>query len=482
MARGWRRANPWRTWSIPLMVGAGISYSIATNNPLKLESFDPELLRQDDISKPYNPPFAPYNIDQANDVLRWEEGTQVCGTGSGVLRFDRVRVPANGPCEDELISAAGHENGEIKWLLWGVFDGHAGWETAAAIHDCVVRYVVRELVAYAPNERISDVAGDKVDRAIKDAFLKMDRDIMDLGAKAASGATFLTNAMSQLVPCYAGSCALLSYYNSGTQDFKVACVGDSRAVLGRRNASGGWDAFPLSVDQTGYNKDEVSRLEKEHPDEPNMIKAGRLLGLAVTRAFGDSRWKWDCEVQEKAHSRFFGPKIRDYTLTPPYLTAEPVITTTKIEPDKGDFVIQASDGLWDNLTSQQAVDLVGKWLDKNDPSKDIPAPDLAASPATPSANESISVRQNPDASKSYSETSPVDAKHFVVVDDNAATHLVRNSLGGGDEDRLCGMLTPTPPFARNVRCVVHLEIFCLDFRASVPDCWGELLEMTSPSR
>ena len=329
-------------------------------------------------------------------------------------------------------------------------DLNSGWETAAALHDYVVRYIVRELVALSTSGRVSDVEGGDIDRAIKDAFLSLDGDIMDLGAKAASGPSFLNDAMTQVAPCYAGSCALVSYYHSDSQQLKVACAGDSRAVLGRRKASGGWEAIALSADQTGNNEDEVSRLQKEHPDEPEMIKTGRLLGLAVTRAFGDSRWKWSRKTQDQAHDRFYGPRIRDNFLTPPYLTAEPVITTTKIQPEKGDFVIMASDGLWDNLTSEQAVTLMGKWLEKHDPSKAITPPDLAASPVTP-PNRHVSVRQNPDSNKAYSEEPPADERHFIVADENAATHLVRNALGGGNEDRLCGMLTPSPPYSRNIR-------------------------------
>lgn len=64
-----------------------------------------------------------------------------------------------------------------------------------------------------------------------------------------------------------------------------------RAVLGRQNEAGDWEAVVLSVDQNGYNMDEVARLQSEHPNEPDMIKDGRLLGLAVTRAFGDGIWK-----------------------------------------------------------------------------------------------------------------------------------------------------------------------------------------------
>ena len=83
----------------------------------------------------------------------------------------------------------------------------------------------------------------------------------------------------------------MGLYEHKGSTLKVACTGDSRAILGRQNAAGIWEAMVLSVDQTGHNKDEVARLRSEHPNEPDMIKDGRLLGLAVTRAFGDGIWK-----------------------------------------------------------------------------------------------------------------------------------------------------------------------------------------------
>lgn len=326
----------------------------------------------------------------------------------------------------------------------------SGWETAVTLETYLVKYLVRELLALSPSNALGDIAIQDVDRGMRKAFLSLDRDIMDLAAKAAQGPTFLNDAMSQLSPAYAGSCALVGFYHTDSQQIKVACVGDSRAVLGRKNLAGEWEAIALSEDQNGWNVDEVARLQAEHPDEPEMIKNGRILGLAVTRAFGDSRWKWPREIQEQAEKRFFGPRMREHTLTPPYLTADPVITTTRIEPEKGDFVIIATDGLWENLSSEQAVYLVGRWLEKHDPAEEPIAQDLARAPAA-ITGRGISNRKNPNPNMEYSYATRVEAKDFVVVDENAATHLARNALGGGNEDMLCGKLTPIAPLARGVR-------------------------------
>ncbi len=325
-----------------------------------------------------------------------------------------------------------------------------GGETALALHDFMLKYLVRGLADVSPNRAVSDVPPQAIDQAIETAFLSLDNDILDRAAKALSKPVELSEAISDLGPAFAGSCALISYYNSDSQQLKVACTGDSRAVLGRRNAAGKWEATALSVDQNGWNEDEVARLQAEHPNEPGMIKDGRVLNIAVSRAFGDARFKWPRKWTEDATKRFFGPSIQEPYLTPPYLTAEPVITTTKIEPEKGDFLIMASDGLWDKVTNEQAIDLVGRWLKTHDPSQEVTHPNLAQAPTT-----LVTPRQpstgGPGEWRTCRYSQSVNSKDFIVADENAATHLARNALGGANEDMLCGMLTAGPSMSRNLR-------------------------------
>ena len=70
--------------------------------------------------------------------------------------------------------------------------------------------------------------GDLIDQAIKEAFIALDRDIIDAGANAAVGDRFLNDAMSELAPSYSGSCALVSLYEHKTRLLRVACTGDSK--------------------------------------------------------------------------------------------------------------------------------------------------------------------------------------------------------------------------------------------------------------
>lgn len=99
----------------------------------------------------------------------------------------------------------------------------------------------------------------------------------------------LQEKLKKLTPAYAGSCALLTMYDAITSKLHAACTGVSRAVLGQKRPEGSWEAMPLSVDQTGKNKDEIARLHKEHPGEEGMVKNGRVLGIKVLRALGDGQ-------------------------------------------------------------------------------------------------------------------------------------------------------------------------------------------------
>jgi protein phosphatase PTC2/3 len=78
----------------------------------------------------------------------------------------------------------------------------------------------------------------------------------------------------------------------------------------------------------------------------------RVMGkLAVSRAIGDSQFK-----------RLKGKLMTDFSISSPLVIPDPDVTCTKIKPSEDEFIILACDGLWDVLTSQEAVDLVKKDL------------------------------------------------------------------------------------------------------------------------
>ncbi|KAK4138925.1 protein serine/threonine phosphatase 2C, partial [Trichocladium antarcticum] len=383
----------------------------------------------------------------------------------GVARYDGAQLPANSPCEDRVVHgrfasprADDGRGGGGDWMAWGLFDGHAGPQTAEVLERELLSFVRRELVeegeaaAAAAAPAPEGLGTEAVRRAVGRGFVALDGAIVGTAAETArEGGQALEEKVRRLMPAYAGSCALLSLYDPVESTLHVACTGDSRAVMGRRRADGTWEAVALSVDQTGANPDEVARLRREHPGEDKIVDGSekRVLGLMVSRAFGDGRWKWPLDLQADLKQRFYGPSplAPKYPVqTPPYLTAEPVVTATRMDPATPSFLIMATDGMWDSLSNQQAVDLVARWMDAD-------------------AAEKTRYRME-DA-----DYEPFDFGRFrdgvdwrfveartTVQDNNAAVHLMRNSLGGNHQELIAGRLAYSPPFARRVRDDITVQV------------------------
>lgn len=422
--------------------------------------------------------------EQVTSKLRTNEESYLVGRGTGVVRYDVVQIPSNDPIEDDHVekivevpqTTAATEEGKASsdWMFWGVFDGHAGWTTSAKLRQTLVSYVARELndtyKSALTNPALTFPTAESVDAAIKKGFLNLDNEITHNSVQKVLKAQSKRVAAELLAPALSGSCALLSFYDSRSKLLRVACTGDSRAVLGRRGSSGKWTATPLSIDQTGGTASEDARLRAEHPGEPYVTMNGRILGgLEPSRAFGDAVYKWSKETQDKIKSSYFGRTPSKYLKTPPYVTAEPVITTTKVDPTQGDFVVMATDGLWEMLTNEEVVGLVGQWLEKQ-----AEHPKAASTgnswlqswfstqkasvlPVEHQSDGGESGQRAPIRQQQWGVTATQDER-FTNEDKNCATHLVRNALGGKDQDMLSALLTLPSPYARRYRDDLTVEV------------------------
>lgn len=302
-------------------------------------------------------------------------------------------------------------------------------------------------------------SSEAIDKAIKQGFVRLDNEIVHESVDKVLKSKSRRMAAELLAPALSGSCALLSFYDSQTKNLKVAVAGDSRAVLGRRGANGKWTATALSEDLTGGTPSEIQRLQQEHPGEPYVTRNGRILGgLEPSRAFGDAFYKWSREVQDTIKQQFFGRTPHPLLKTPPYVTAEPIITTTKIDPEQGDFIVMATDGLWEMLSNEEVVGLVGEWLEHQQSRGGGSKAWLQSwfntqkqLPVEPAKDQSTEGQRRPIRQRQY-DIADV-ASRFVVEDKNAATHLVRNAMGGKDKDMVCALLTLPPPYSRRYRYV-----------------------------
>ncbi|CAG8981943.1 hypothetical protein HYALB_00013824 [Hymenoscyphus albidus] len=416
--------------------------------------------------------------DQCTNKLRRNEESYLIGRGKGVVRYDVVQIPSNDPIEDDHsekiielpIGAPSAADVSSDWMFWGVFDGHSGWTTSAKLRQTLISYVARELNETYKLTRSGSPLGsppnDAVEAAIKAGFTKLDDEIVHESVKKVLKANSKLVAAEVLGPALSGSCALLSFYDTNSKLLRVACTGDSRAVLGRRGGSGKWVATPLSVDQSGGNPEEEARMRKLHPGEDYVIRNGRVLGgLEPTRAFGDASYKWTREVSEKLKRSFFGRTPSTLIKTPPYVTAEPVVTTTKIEPGNGDFVVMATDGLWEMLTNEEVVGLVGQWVEKH--SKESGSNSSSWINLFSQQNglpvESGQAKVGKDGQKAPIRqqqwgVTGSENQRFVVEDKNVATHLVRNALGGKDTEMLRALLTLPAPYSRRYRDDLTVEV------------------------
>lgn len=124
------------------------------------------------------------------------------------------------------------------------------------------------------------------------------------------------------------------------------------------------------------------------------------------------------------------------------------MTSTKIDLESPSFLIIATDGLWDMLSNQQAVDLVGKWLESGAPEK---------------RNRNLGPTYELfDFGRFWKGVSWKFVKgRTTVQDDNVAVHLVRNSLGGNHHELIAGRHAFSTPFSRRLRDDTTMQVVFL---------------------
>ncbi|BHF74801.1 [Pyruvate dehydrogenase [acetyl-transferring]]-phosphatase 1, mitochondrial [Sparganum proliferum] len=208
-------------------------------------------------------------------------------------------------------------------------------------------------------------------------------------------------------------CVATSVYIPNSQDVVyVAQVGDCGAVLGRYLGEltpeapptalsptppiksfpktfnkDQWNAEFLVQSHTAHNAADVGRLQSQHPihEADLLISEDRLLGeLMPLRAFGDIRYKLPANTLKQI-ARLLGmppnyPVCPRFYHSPPYLVSTPQVVCRKLTPARDRFIILATDGLWDMLSPEEAVQVVAQHLIdyKGDPSHAGPR-DTAAS-------------------------------------------------------------------------------------------------------
>lgn len=397
-------------------------------------------------------PLPPVMISEgANAKLNEFAYSCLDGVAPGVVRYDGAQLGSNQVCEDAYIHGKFPSPFQNKtdttektdyWMAWGVFDGHNGWQTAHVLSRELLPCVQQALSQLEPGDNgvINDEA---IHKAIESAFANSDDRLVKNALYIIESDLSYPEKIKRLEPAYSGACALLTLYDPSSRKLHVASTGDCRAVSGCQTADGSWVARPLTKDQTGSNPDEVARLKAQFPDEPNMFRSrGRIYGVQPSRSFGDGVYKWNTELRERLRAEYNAWKEPGGATYPgfsdgPYLTALPVVSTIDLPlGDSPFFLIQATDGLWDTMGNQNAVDLVSRWskVTTKGANPESPLPLTDAGPVRFGRSRCW-----------YSEA------RATYQDSNAAVHLIRNGLGGAHEEMVCSALSFEAPMSRWIR-------------------------------
>ncbi|KAJ1410181.1 phosphatase 2C-like domain-containing protein, partial [Ochromonadaceae sp. CCMP2298] len=192
--------------------------------------------------------------------------------------------------------------------VFGVLDGHGGERCAQQCAEDIPLRVAAHMRA-----------GVSCPIALHRSFLEAD-----------------SHFLSSPAGCSSGSTANVAVYHRQRNVFYIANTGDTRAVLCRGGA-----ALDLSHDRKGSDAEEIARVVRAG----GYVANGRVQGsLAVSRALGDF------QLKEQGNKSLRGVLLPDPELSCFFPTTE------------DQFMIIATDGLWDVLASQAAVDHVRNLL------------------------------------------------------------------------------------------------------------------------
>lgn len=220
----------------------------------------------------------------------------------------------------------------------GVYDGHGGPETSRFVND----NLFLNLKKFASDHK--EISADVIKKAFlstEDKFLSLVKQQWSVNPQLAS----------------VGSCCLAGVICN--ERVYVANAGDSRVVLGRLDKGvKEIKAIQLSNEHNASIETVRNELHQLHPHEPNIVvlkhNVWRVKGLIqVSRSLGDAYLK-----KSEFNRAPLLPKFRlPETFSKPILLAEPEVYVHKLCP-KDQFLIFASDGLWEHLSSQEAANVV----------------------------------------------------------------------------------------------------------------------------
>lgn len=199
--------------------------------------------------------------------------------------------------------------GDPKVAFFAVFDGHGGNSAAEFAAENMPKFMAEEM------KKVGGGDNGEIEGAVKKGYLKTDEQFLK---REESG----------------GACCVTALLQKG--GLTVSNTGDCRAVLSRAGK-----AEALTTDHRASRDDEKERIENLGGFVVNYRGTWRVQGsLAVTRGIGDAHLKQ-------------------------WVVADPD-TRTLLVDQHCEFLILASDGLWDKVENQEAVDIARPLCSNNE--------------------------------------------------------------------------------------------------------------------
>lgn len=227
-----------------------------------------------------------------------------------------------------------------KYIYMSVCDGHG-------VEGHFVSDFIKEILPYDMSENLkffniltdNEKEKEKIYDVIKETFINANEKLV---------------SNEEINSLFSGSTCVSVIYTP--EKLIVPNIGDSRAVLGRliNKETNEYKAIELSRDHKPTEKDEEKRiLENDGRIQPFIedgefvgpqrvwIKEDEVPGLAMTRSFGDRMAATVGVISE--------PEIKEYIFNP---------------NDK--FMIIASDGIWEFISSQECINIIKEFYNNND--------------------------------------------------------------------------------------------------------------------
>jgi serine/threonine protein phosphatase PrpC len=226
-------------------------------------------------------------------------------------------------------------------ILLGVFDGHGG-----------------------EGDRCSYFVRDKIEVELADQMKKQPKDFGKAYSAAFTSLGRKIHEQEEFDDSMSGTTAIAAFFH-GTH-VTIANIGDSRAMVGKKK-KGKVVAHSLSVDQTPYRKDERERIKKAGGVVMSMdmldgtIPFHENWGVNLGEETDDSGdpprvWAPGQSYPGCAFTRSIGDAVGEEL----GVTPEPEISTLQLS-ERDEFIVLASDGVWEFLTNQSVCDMVASF-------------------------------------------------------------------------------------------------------------------------